>query len=296
MSRQTLFLLAGILSAPFCLTAQTVDGKVKLQQAQQIAITLETKTTIAQQAMGQSIDFNVDAGSLHQYNVTNTTEDNHSLRHTVKRISFKFDGMGQKQAFNSDNPKDLNGQMGKPVKELLDKKYDMIIDPYGKVKLAMPESFPNKETDSRMAIISSMMKEVVEVVQPPKAGKSSFFRVIPEKEGGVKVGESWTESGATLTDKYETTYVLTAVTDSTVLVDFTGTANTVTKAEMMGSETTTTLSHKLSGKIILDKATMIIKEKTTTTESTGTTESTFGNLPLTSKSTSVITVLVKAGE
>jgi len=296
MSRQTLFLLASVLSAPFCLTAQTVDGKVKLQQAQQIEITLETKTTIAQQAMGQSIDFNVDAGSLHQYNVTNTTEDNHSLRHTVKRISFKFDGMGQKQAFNSDNPKDLNGQMGKPVKEMLDKKYDMIIDPYGKVKLAMPESFPNKEADSRMAIISSMMKEVVEVVQPPKAGKSSFFRVIPEKEGGVKVGESWTESGATLTDKYETTYVLTAVTDSTVLVDFTGTANTVTKAEMMGSETTTTLSHKLSGKIILDKTTMIIKEKTTTTESTGTTESTFGNLPLTSKSTSVITVQVKAGE
>ena len=122
MSRQTLFLLTSLLSAPFCLTAQTVDGKVKLQQAQQIEITLETKTTIAQQAMGQSIDFNVDAGSLHQYNVTNTTEDNHSLRHTVKRISFKFDGMGQKQAFNSDNPKDLNGQMGKPVKDLLDKK------------------------------------------------------------------------------------------------------------------------------------------------------------------------------
>ena len=64
----------------------------------------------------------------------------------------------------------------------------------------------------------------------------------------------------------------------------------------MGSETTTTLSHKLSGKIILDKSNMIIKEKTTTTESTGTTESTFGNLPLTSKTVSKITVNVKAGE
>lgn len=296
MSRPFLILFASILSAPVLVTAQTVDGKIKLQQAQQIEITLETKTTIAQQAMGQSIDFNVDAGSLHQYNVINTTEDNHSLRHTVKRISFNFDGMGQKQAFNSDNPKDLNGQMGKPVKELLAKKYDMIIDPYGKVMLTMPENFPASNTDSRMAIITNMMKEVMEVVQPPKKGKASFFRVVPEKEGGVKVGESWTESGATLTDKYETTYVLTAVTDSTVLVDFTGMASSVTKAEMMGSETTTTLSHKLSGKIILDKASMIIKEKTTTTESTGSTESTFGNLPLTSKSTSVIKVVVKQGE
>lgn len=278
------------------LQAQSVDGKVKLGQAQVVAINLQTKTTIAQQAMGQSIDFNVDANYLHQYLVTNTTDDNHSLRHSVNSISFNFDGMGQKRTFNSGNPKDLNGQMGKPVKELLDKKYDMIIDPYGKVKLAMPESFPANATDNQMAIISSMMKEVMEVVQPPKAGKSSFFRVVPEKEGGVKVGESWTESGATLTDKYETTYVLTSVSDSTVQVDFTGIATTVSKAEMMGNETTTTLSHKLTGKIILDKATMIIREKTTNTESTGSTESPFGNLPVTSKTTSVITVQVMAGE
>ena len=59
MSRQLLYLLAGLLSTPFCLTAQSVEGKVKLQQAQQIEINLETKTTIAQQAMGQSIDFRV---------------------------------------------------------------------------------------------------------------------------------------------------------------------------------------------------------------------------------------------
>jgi hypothetical protein len=284
----------------FCISlaasAQTVDGKVKLQQAQVIEINLQTKTTIAQQAMGQSIDFNVDAACLHQYDVINTTDDNHSLKHSVKRISFNFDGMGQKQAFNSDIPKDLNGQMGKPVKELLDKKYNMIIDPYGKVLLTMPESFQASATDSRMAIISSMMKEVVDVVQPPKKGKGSFFRVIPEKEGGVKVGESWTESGATLTDKYENTYVLTAVTDSTVIVDFTGTSNTVTKAEMMGSETTTTLAHKLTGKITLDKTTMMIREKTTNIESTGNTESSFGNLPLTSKTTTVITVNTKPGE
>lgn len=296
MSRYYLPLSAISFCISLAVSAQTVDGKVKLQQAQVIEINLQTKTTIAQQAMGQSIDFNVDAGCLHQYDVINTTDDNHSLKHSVKRISFNFDGMGQKQAFNSDIPKDLNGQMGKPVKELLDKKYNMIIDPYGKVLLTMPESFQASATDSRMAVISSMMKEVVDVVQPPKKGKGSFFRVIPEKEGGVKVGESWTESGATLTDKYETTYVLTAVTDSTVIVDFTGTSNTITKAEMMGSETTTTLAHKLTGKITLDKTTMMIREKTTNIESTGNTESTFGNLPLTSKTTSVITVNTKPGE
>lgn len=296
MIKTFLLSISAALIFPLFIQAQQIEGKVKLQQAQVIEISLQTKTTISQQAMGQSIDFNVDAGCRHQYLVTNSTEDNHTLRHTVQQIGFNFDGMGQKQQFNSDNPKDLNGQMGKPVKEMLEKKYDMIIDPFGTVKMTIPETFPTSAQDNRMAIISSMMREVVDVVQPPKKGKGSFFRVIPEKEGGMKVGESWTESGATLTDKYETTYVIKAVTDSTVLIEFTGTSNTVTKAEMMGGETTTTLSHKSTGNIILDKATMLITEKTTTTESNGNTESAFGTLPVNSKTTSVVKVKVKNDE
>ncbi|MBI5373060.1 MAG: hypothetical protein HZA79_13645 [Sphingobacteriales bacterium] len=277
-------------------SAQTVDGRLFFRQGQAIEISLQTQTTISQQAMGQAIDFHVDASCKHQYEVTNTTEDNHSLRHSVKRITFSFDGMGQKQAFDSDIPKDLNGQSGKPVKELLEKKYDMIIDPYGKVLLTLPDSFPAAQTDNRMAIISSMMKEVVDIVQPPQKGKGSFFRVIPEKEGGLKTGDSWTESGSAQANTYQTTYVISAVTDSTILLDFTGNAYTVTKAEMMGSETSTTLTHKSTGKITVDRATGLIRQKTTQTESSGSTESSFGNLPLTSKTTSTITVQIKPQE
>ena len=165
--------------------AQMADGRLKFQQGQVFEINLQTKTTVAQQAMGQSIDFNVDASGIHTYKVTNTTDDNHTLNHTVNRITFSFDGMGQKQSFDSDKPKDMNGQFGKPIKEMLEKKYDMIIDPFGKVLMVMPESFTASANDSRMAVITNMMKEVVDVVQPPGKGKASFFNVIPEKDGGL---------------------------------------------------------------------------------------------------------------
>ena len=272
--------------------AQRSDGRLKFQQGQIFEITLQTKTTIAQQAMGQAIDFNVDATGTHAYKVTNTTDDNHTLNHTVKQITFQFDGMGQKQSFDSDIPKDLNGQFGKPVKEMLEKKYDMIIDPYGKVLMTMPDSFASSLNDSRMAIITSMMKDVVEIVQPPKKGKGSVFRVIPEKEGGVGVGDSWTESGETVTEKFDVTYVITAITDTTITVDFTGSSTTVMKAEMMGNETTTTMKNKSTGKITLDKVTGIIREKTSTTDSNGNTETPFGTLPVMSKT--IATVIVKA--
>lgn len=272
------------------LQAQQADGRLKFQQAQTFEIVLQTKTTIAQQAMGQAIDFNVDASGTHAYKVTNTTDNNHTLNHTVKRITFSFNGMGQKQSFDSDIPKDLNGQLGKPVKELLDKKYDMIIDPYGKVLLAMPDSFNTATSDNRMAIINSMMKDVVDLVQPPRKGKASFFKVIPEKEGGVNMGDSWTESGETITEKYNTAYTIAAITDTTIVVDFTTNSISVTKAEMMGSETTTTMNNKSTGKIIIDKLNGVIKEKTSTTDSNGNTETPFGTVPVTSKTTTTVTV------
>jgi len=47
--------------------------------------------------------------------------------------------MGQKRAFDSDKKEDLNGMFGKPVKNILSKSYDMIIDPGGKTLMVKPE-------------------------------------------------------------------------------------------------------------------------------------------------------------
>jgi len=281
----SLFLLSNMSVAGF---AQKVNGKLKFEQGQTLEISLKLKSTIAQQAMGQAIDFNVDATGDHFYKVTNTTEDNTTLNHKVKRISFAFDGMGQKRTFDSDIEKDMNGPFGKPIREMLDKKYDIIIDPAGKVMMSMPEKIMLSEMDSRMAIITTMLKEVLDLVQPPQKGKPGFFSILPEGEGGK--GDSWTTSGDISGGKVQTTYTLADINDTTIIVDFTEKSVTVNKAEMMGSETITTMNNKSTGKIILDRATGILREKTISTEANGNTEASFGSLPVTSKTTTIITV------
>ena len=60
---------------------------------------------------------------------------------------------------------------------------------------------------------------------------------------------------------------------------------------MMGRETTTNMNSTGTGKIILDRTTGIIKEKTIAIESNGNTEAMGGTLPVTAKST--ITIHVK---
>ena len=90
--------------------------------------------------------------------------------------------------------------------------------------------------------------------------------------------------------KVDAAYSISDINDSTIVVDFAENSVSITKAEMMGSETTTTMNNKSTGKIILDRVTGIIREKTITTESNGNTEAPFGTLPVTSKTTTVITV------
>ena len=285
---KTAFLFFSILLST-AVFSQKASGKLRFEQGQVFEISIVIKTSIIQQAMGQAIDFNVDASGLHSYKVTNTTDDNSTLNHQLNQIAFTFDGMGQKINFDSKNEKDMNGRLGKPVKELLEKKYDMIIDSNGKTLMVVPEKIQLSATDNSMAIISSMLRDVFDLVQPPKKGSSSFFKVLPN--GETEKAKPWTESYTTDIGKYDAAYSIADINDSTIVIDFATSSVTVTKAEMMGSETTTTMNNKSTGKIFLDRTTCIIKEKTFSTESTGNTEASFGTLPVTSKTTT--TILVK---
>nr|MBP8244243.1 hypothetical protein [Chitinophagaceae bacterium] len=280
--------LSGCLWLSSALFAQQAPIPLLFEQGKEYEITLQVKNTVSQQAMGQAIDFTVDATGKHVYKVTNATADNSTLNHTVKQVAFSFDGMGQQRSFDSRNEKDLNGQFGKPIQELLEKKFDMVINPTGTVLLVMPEKVTLTNTDPRVAIISNMMKEVFELVQPPAKGAASFFKVLPDTVTGK--GQTWTRSTSNESGRYDAAYRLADINDSTIVVDFATNSSSISKAEFMGNPTTTNMTNKSTGKIILDRTTGIIKEKTEITDSQGSTESSFGNLPVTAKTTTTITV------
>jgi hypothetical protein len=59
---------------------------------------------------------------------------------------------------------------------------------------------------------------------------------------------------------------------------------------MMGMQTTTNINSTYTVRMIIDKLTGIIREKTITTSSNGSTEAMGGTMPVTSKTTIVIRV------
>ncbi|MCG2617423.1 DUF6263 family protein [Terrimonas sp. NA20] len=263
--------------------SQKITSKLDFQQGDSIAIHVSLDQTIAQQAMGQAIDFKVAGNADHHYKVSNSTDDNTTLHHKIRRMQFDFDGMGQKRKFDSDNEKDLNGQFGKPFKDILSKEFDMIIDRNGKTLMVRPEKIALEQPDARFTIIANMLKELTSVVYAPQKGSASFFAILPE--GGVAVGESWQETFKATNESGITTYKLSSVSDSTITIDFKTISTVTSTTEMMGMETSTTMKNNMTGQIIADKASGIIKEKICNIDSNGATEVMGNSMPMSAKTT-----------
>jgi hypothetical protein len=283
-----IFFTGFFILSSFISFSQQINSRLKFEKGQTVTITVQMKSFITQHTGGQAIDFSIEATGIHSYKVTSTTSDSIALHHQFRRINFKFDGWGKKMNFDSENETDLNGIFGKPIKDMLDKTYDVTVDNNGKVVRVAPGKIELPETDGRMAIINSLMKDIFDLVQPPQKDKPSFFKVLPDAR--EKKYDAWTVTQEINGGKEEATYSFKDINDSTIIIDFTKNSSTVIKAEMMGSENVTSMTHKSTGKIILDRLTGILKEKTETIESNGNTVSSVGTLPVTSKTSITITV------
>ena len=279
MKKNLLFIIVLCLAAK--LNGQAVNRNILFRQGQTLRLTMDLSTTISQQAGGQAIDFNVTGTAIHSYKVTNTTSDNSTLHHDVNRIMFKFEGMGSK-SFDSDIPKDMEGPLGSPVQELLKKKYDMIVDPPGKVLLVQPPTIEATQLDDRMKLVASLLKEVLDVSQPPAIGSNSIFKVLPDRS--INLGETWGETHESPEGKFSNNYSLAEITDSLLIIYVAGTSVTYSKLEIMpGMEVTITLNSKTTGKIFIDKYTNLPIERILNTESNGTMQGMGGETPIISR-------------
>jgi hypothetical protein len=278
--------ILSVLIALVCanlLNAQKINSRIRMEQGAVYEVQTEVKNLLAQQVNGMSFDFNLDGSSISQYAVTNTTDENISLRHSLQRIHFLFDGMGSKQSFDSDKPKDLEREFARPLRDMLAKSYDMIVDSLGKTLLVLSPSAAPSQGDDQYRLISSMMGELGAMATPPKKGEPTVFMAWPG--GEMAVGESWTISSNAANDKYSTVYILREINDSMYRVEFSGTGTRRVENEMRGTSFVINLKTVTQGEMIVDRDTGIIREKTSTIESTGSSELMGSSTPVTGKTT-----------
>jgi hypothetical protein len=272
----------------FFAQAQKVAGKIVFQPGQVLTVNMKSSTTNLVSAMGQELEMKTEVIADHQFKVTNTTDENHTLSHEINRVRFNSDGMGNTMSFDSQSEKDLNGQLGAPVKDLLSKKYNLVIDASGNTLMAMNEGASTGKAGAEAGMLAQFVSGLTELTQAPKQGEASFFKVLPATEVGV--GDAWTNTIDRNGTKIEEAYSIAEINENIITLNYLSNSNSTTVQENMGMEVTITMKNKSEGKIKVDRKSGILKEKTITTTATGTVASGYGDFPINSTSTSVITI------
>lgn len=287
--KQVLFVL--FISISVTAFSQKVSKQLNFPKGQKLEMVTEVKSVMAQEMMGQAMEFNINAVVTRMFDIEDVTPAGAVIEHKVKRMQFNFDGMGQSQSFDSENEKDMKGEMGKVVEKSIKNKYTMTVDQTGKITTVIADDDnPNKPASKEDAdMMGNMMSQFASGMDIPKIGDITDLSILPNREIGK--GESWTDSLSKDKDeKGKITYTISDITDNEILLDFTEEKSLVKTQETQGMEITITTKDRTTGKIVLDKKSGLLKQSNSTTNSEGTVEVMGQSMPMTTKVTKKVTV------
>ena len=263
-------------------SAQKISNKLSFQKGQTIEVT--TNMNINTQSMLGEIPASILMTDI--YTVGETVADGIQLTKTPKKVKFNVSAMGQDMSADSDNPKDLDGRLGGPIKEIMKQKQEFTIDATGKVTTVKNA---NKEKGDA-GMMGMMMPGMNAGAMMAVAGQPSLFKILPDRE--VSKGDTWTDSVNTEGNKSKTVYTVKDVTAQEILLDYTGDGTTKTTQSAMGMSADVSSTMKTSGTVILDKATGLLKQKTLTSHADSNMTMNGNDMSSTTKMTVVTTVKI----
>jgi hypothetical protein len=280
------FLLVAV-ACSLTASSQKVSNKLAFKKGQKLEMVSQVNSVISMDMMGQSMDTKVDATVTRLFDVANVANGATTIEHKMKRMQMNFDiPMQGSQSFDTEKESDMKGEGGKMAEKAMKNKYTMTVDATGKITaVKADDDNPNKgETASATDPMAGALAQIADGMGLPKAGDESEFKILPDNE--VSKGQSWADS----TKDTKTVYTLTDVTATDIIIDYTEDGKTERKQEAQGMEISISSKDKTTGKIVLDKTTGLLKERTATTNSEGTMEMMGQSLPMNTKVTKTVTV------
>jgi hypothetical protein len=272
--------------------AQKVAGNISFPKGKKLEVVTEMKKSNSLEVMGQSMETTVTSTMNEELDIEDANAGGATIEHKVKRLVFNAEGgMMGSQSFDSEKESDRNGDLGKAFDKSLKNKYKMMVDASGRVKqVKLDDDNPNGKMsaeDEQMAQLLSMQLGLNLAV--PKAGAQTLFSVLPGRE--IAQGDTWTDTTSSQKGtRRSATYKVSSITATDVVLDYTEELTVNTTQEMMGQEATINTKDKSSGQITLDRATGLLKKKTSTVDSSGTIEAQGMSIPISGKTSITVTV------
>lgn len=252
-------------------TSLFAQTKLNLFKGQIIHQHSVSNTTLIQEVNGNSMEIK-NNGIVDAEIAITEINTNISTNNSVTHMQIHTEVMGNKQDFDSDKKEDMEGPIGQVLRNIIARHYTTVYTPEGKlIKSDAATIFPSNASDLLGASLDDLPKE--------------SFLAIPAK---LKLGDNFTSSTETDKENVTTiTYTVQSVSGDVVTLNFTGNMAVRKTKNIQNMEAVVTATTSLSGVVVVDVNSTIIREKKTVSETKGKTEVMGQTIPFTSKSDTV---------
>ncbi|MBL0357027.1 MAG: hypothetical protein IPP72_09130 [Chitinophagaceae bacterium] len=257
-----------------------VNKGVSLNKGQKLQIDNSVKTVSTMEVMGQSMEINADVLTTHQLEVKDKKEKSYIISSTITKMNLNSSAMGQTMNYDSDKKEDNDSEMGKMMKDQINVPKEVELSDVGKViniKKDSAKAAPALDNPI-MGMISNMGGG-----QDESTGINQTFQVLTP---GTKAGDTWNDS--TVADGVKTyiTYTVKGIEGNDATITLSGNQVINKTIDNQGMEANVVLESKLSGEILVDKSTGIVKQRTLILDGTGSADAMGQSIPVTTKVTS----------
>ena len=286
------FISSLALTLTLGLAAQSYTPAVKLEAGKQYTVTTITKSNMTQEAMGQTMEIPIDATNKATLTIKAASDKGYESTYITDRVQFAANMMGQDMNYDSDKKDDKDSPMGKTMNKLVGKETSFVVNGAGNIiKETIVKQTQEKSDEEGPDMMTGMMG-----MGMSEASTCPVFNLFVNNTE-LKIGDSFIDS-STVNDKdgstkTSTTYILKEIKDGKSIFTLNGQVAISKKMEMQGMEMTTTTASKSTGDMIVDVATGLLVSKSIVTETTGNVDVQGMSIPITGKTTSIITVSAK---
>lgn len=279
-----LFLFVG-----FGATAQTFKPELKIKAGQKFTVISNTKGSMSQEVMGQSIEIPIDVTVTNILEVKKMAGDSYDLTNTVSRMILSMSAMGQDINYDSDKAEDRNSDAGRDLNTLVNNPTDFKVNSFGKI------------------VEGSVKKQSPEKPEPGGNPLTGMININDEKEPSqavnlfdsgapINIGDSFVVKNNSTDGKIKKslTYTLVEIKNGIAKFSINAIDSIVNEMEMQGMQMTSNNTTKSTGEMLVNTTTGILIKKSINQVISGNIEAMGMTIPVSGNNTITISVLEMA--
>jgi hypothetical protein len=281
---------AVLIFATTTVTAQTFKPALKLPTGAKYTIIVNTKGTINQEAMGQTMEMPIEGMTVSTLEVKAATATEYSLNNNTDRITFASSVMGQDMNYDSDKKEDKDSPLSKEMGALVGNPTDFKVNAFGKVIDGSVKKQSPEKQEPGGGMFSGMINTGGENVPSPVI---NLF----ETDAAMSVGDSFSiiNNSADGKNKKSTTFKLVEVKDGVAKFIVNGTDVVAKEMELQGMQAAISTSAKSTGEMFVNTATGLLIKNTITITMSGNMDMMGMSIPM-SGTTSVTVSVAEAAK